>query len=581
MFKAMFKEKKLMKYPGGKPMNLSFLICTLLSISTAYARADVSLRNGNFYVSFKDISYPGGMEPKIERVYNSKSDYAGIFGYGWGSEYETALGVDPDGSIVVTEFGGGANNRFVSKDFKAQDLDAGVNELVEAGKKAGLVSNAKQISDYRAKLTHDFDYRSKQYNMFVSKGLMAKKALKVGTQYTSTRYLYQYITRVKGGYVRVMEGGNIQKFNEAGKLVQVLDRNKNFITFGYDKNGHLVQMIDNQNRKMNLTYNVQNMVEKIVGESGKYAAYRYDKNRLLDYSRDSDGVQNTFKYTNDRFRNLSEIGYPDEKDSKGAIKKMGIAYYGPDKNISVRAVTNTDGTVNEYDYLKDPKNADYFGVHVLLKEANGTRISDAKYEYFSKTRPGGEAYTSKMISTIDGDKTETVYDDKLGFPTTITNNGRTTKMEYDQKGRMTKKVTAIETTELTYDQTVGKVNKVTRKMKSGTLLWSTFAYDRATGNLLLAKNSEKKSVKLIYDNQGRIRALIDQSGRQLTFKYNDVSKPIEISDAKLGTVKFTYKNSGEVDKLQANGGANVATEIMRALQGLLDITAPSGVTMSI
>jgi YD repeat-containing protein len=75
--------------------------------------------------------------------------------------------------------------------------------------------------------------------------------------------------------------------------------------------------------------------------------------------------------------------------------------------------------------------------------------------------------------------------------------------------------------------------------------------------------------------------LVDESGRQLRFKYNDLSKPIEISDAKLGTVKFTYKNSGEVDKIESNGGANVATEVMRALQGLIDITAPAGVTMSI
>jgi len=49
----------------------------------------------------------------------------------------------------------------------------------------------------------------------------------------------------------------------------------------------------------------------------------------------------------------------------------------------------------------------------------------------------------------------------------------------------------------------------------------------------------------------------------------------------LGVVKFTYKNSGEVDKIESNGGASVAMEVMRALQSLIDITAPAGVTMSI
>jgi hypothetical protein len=55
--------------------NISMVLFVLLSVTSAYARADVSLRNGNFFVTLRDISYPGGLEPRIERVYNSKSDY--------------------------------------------------------------------------------------------------------------------------------------------------------------------------------------------------------------------------------------------------------------------------------------------------------------------------------------------------------------------------------------------------------------------------------------------------------------------------------------------------------------------------
>src|SRR5688572_589373 len=99
------------------PMRLVAIFVALFSISSAFARADVSLRNGNFFVYFRDLSYPGGMEPKIERVYNSKSDFIGMFGYSWGTQYETRLKVESDGSIVVTEFGGGPDNRFVSKNF--------------------------------------------------------------------------------------------------------------------------------------------------------------------------------------------------------------------------------------------------------------------------------------------------------------------------------------------------------------------------------------------------------------------------------------------------------------------------------
>lgn len=561
--------------------NWSAIVLTVLTISTAHARADVSLRNGNFFVSFRDISYPGGIEPKIERVYNSKSDYNGIMGYGWGMEYETHLAVDPDGSILVSEFGGGANNRFLTKDYSSKDLATGLSLLIEAAKKASVVSTQKDIEIYREKLTKDADFRAKQYAIYVNKGLVPRKTVPDGTQYVSTSFQYQYITKVKGGYVRVLEGGAVQKFNEGGKLVQIIDRNKAFLNFAYDKNGHMIQMVDNQNRKISLSYNAQNLLEKVVGESGKTAQFRYSKEGLLTYSKDDAGAENSFKYTSDQYLNLTEIGYLNDKDAKGQPRKMTILYYPPEKNSSVKAVFNPDGTSNEYEYTRDPKNANYYGVRVLLKEASGARISDSKYEYFSKSRASGEEYTGRMISTIDGDKTDTIYDEKLGFPVKIINNNRTTTMAYDAKGRMVKKTTPLETTDLTYDPTVGKVSRVQRKIKSGTVIWSEFQYDRGTGNLTFARNNEKKSVKLVYDLQGRIAALVDERNRQLRFKYNELSKPVEISDAKLGTVKFTYKNSGEVDKIESNGGANVATEVMHALQGLIDITAPAGVTMSI
>jgi YD repeat-containing protein len=561
----------------------SFLsvVLALLTISTAHARADVSLRNGNFFVSFRDISYPGGIEPRIDRVYNSKSDYSGIYGYGWGTEYETHLTADPDGSLIIAEFGGGANNRFMPKNYSTKDLNASIFELTEAAKKAGLVSTVNDVNAYKKHLASDFNFRAKQYSIFVNKNLVPRKVVAENTQYISTNYQYQYITKVRGGYVRVMEAGTVQKFNEAGNLVQLIDRNKAFINFSYNRNGKMIQLIDNQNRKMNFSYNQQGLLEKIAGESGKYASFRYTKNGLLAYSRDDNGVENTYKYSTDQFENMIEIGYLNDKDAKGQPKKMKIQYYPPDKFSSVKSVTNPDGTLNEYEYFHDPKNPNYYGVRVVLKEASGARISDSKYEYFSKTRIGGENFTAKMISTIDGDKTETTYDERLGYPIKIVNNSRTTTMQYDAKGRMIKKVTPLETTELTYDPAVGKVSRVTRKIRSGTVLSSEFQYDKASGNLIFARNNEKKSVKLIYDQAGRIAALVDESNRQLRFKYNDLSKPIEISDAKLGTVKFTYKNSGEVDKIESNGGANVATEVMRALQGLIDITAPAGVTMSI
>ena len=555
------------------------VILALLSMSTAYARAEVSLRNGNFFVSLRDFSYPGGIEPKLERVYNSKSDFSGMFGYSWGTAYEVHLDQDPDGSLILSEYGGGAAIRFTPKSASPKATEDAVEAIVDAAKKSGAISSGKALEDYRNKLISDFSFRAKQYGGLVTKGFLQRKPVVEGMQFTTTQYQYQYLTKVKGGFIRTMGDGGSQKFNEAGKLSQIMDSRKNYINFTYDRNNRLVQMIDNQNRKINLAYNNDGLVEKVTGESGKTASFRYDKNKTLIYSKDDSGVENGFKYTQDEYLNLTEIDYLNEKNDKGQQKKMVVQYYGPDKKNSVKSVMNPDGSLIEYDYI--PDNASHYTVKVVTKDSGGAKLSESKYEYFFKPRKDGEEFTWKMISSVDGDVTETVYDDRLGFPAKVTSNGRTTSMEYDLKGRMVKKVTPFETTELTYDQKAGKVSKVVKKLRSGTVRWSEFQYDSKNSNLVFARNSEKKSVKLIYNSQNLIHALVDDQNHTLTFKYNDLSKPVEIQDSKKGSVKFTYKNSGEVDKIDSNGGASVAAEIMRALQNLIDITAPAGVMMSI
>jgi YD repeat-containing protein len=146
---------------------------------------------------------------------------------------------------------------------------------------------------------------------------------------------------------------------------------------------------------------------------------------------------------------------------------------------------------------------------------------------------------------------------------------------------VTKKVTPTEVTDLSYDAKAAKVSKVVRNSKIDKKLssWSEFKYDER-GNLVLAKNSEKKGVKLFYDTNGRIKSLIDQDQRRLDFKYNENSKPVEITDPKLGTIRVSYKNSGEIDKIDSSAGQKVALQVTSAFQNLLEIIRPAGVNLS-
>ncbi|MCC7441640.1 MAG: RHS repeat protein [Bdellovibrionales bacterium] len=553
--------------------SLGIFAAALLLGAAAPALANVSLRNGNFFIGYTDIIYPGGFEPKIERVYNSKSGFRGIFGWGWGTEYEVHLKVAADGSVVAHEYGGGAENRFSPVAFNQAQLQGAADEIAAAAQKAGAVGSAGQLADLKKRLLGDARFRNQEWEKYIQRGLLKPRQLPAGTQLTSNRFSYQYITKVKDGYVRSYDNGRVEQFAENGRLLKISDKNNNFIQISYSKDGKADKIVDNFNRKMFLTYNAQGNLVKIQGENGKEAAYTYGSRGELLTSKDVDG--NTYAYTYDKIYNLTQVKYKDGTS-------MDIAYLGRDQNDSVRSVKDRDGTRTDYTYDWSKKETGFRSVGVKVLDKDGKRvISQSGYEYHLKRKASGEEWTYKMVTTIDGDRSETIYNECCGLPLMIKRGGEETTFEYDTKGHVTKKTTPTETTVLAYDPKLGKVTKVMRqsKVSKASSSWSEFQYD-GKGNLVFAKNSTNKGVRLFYDANGRIKSMVDQDRRRIDFKYNENSKPVEITDPQLGTIRVSYSNSGEIKKVESTAGRKIALQVTSAFQNLLDIIRPAGVSLS-
>jgi YD repeat-containing protein len=563
------------------------ILMTAAMFAVSVAQAQVSLRNGNFFTAYTDLVYPGGFDPKIERIYNSKTDWAkGIYGPGWGFEYEAYLRVAADGSVVVHEYGGGAENRFSPVAFNAGELDKAVDMIAGAAKASGVIGSAAQLESYKKRLHSDINYRNEQWEEFRHQGKLQPRQLAVGTKLQSNHYSYQFITKVDGGYLRTYETGKTEKFNDAGKLVRVSDKNGNFVDLSYGSDGHLARIIDNQGRRMNFSYNNHGLVAAIEGENGKKASYQYDSSNMLVKSTDVEGNTYTYKYetgTSNLVPNMIEIGYTDKTSMK-------IAYWDRSKNQNVKSVKDRDGTFTEYNYGNNAKDPGYSMVNVTVRPSDKLTdehgkpvapISVSKYEYFFKKKSDGDEWQYKLVTTLDGDRTETTYNECCGLPLIIKHNSEETSFEYDTKGHVTKKITPNEITELTYHPTVGKVTKVVRYSKRDKKQnnWSMFEYD-GKGNLTFAKNSDKKGVRLFYDAGGRIRSMVDQDRRRIDFKYNENSKPVEISDPSLGTITVAYKQSGEIAKVESTAGRKIALQVTSAFQNLLDIIRPAGVSLS-
>src|SRR6185437_823051 len=161
-----FKETHMFRFKSA-------VIVAVLAAATCFsipANAEVSLKNGNFFIGSKDIVYPGGFEPKIERVYNSKTGFQGMFGYGWGNEYEVFLTVEADGSVVVREYGGGAENRFSPNAFNAKELDDAVNMIASAASKSGIIGSPQQLANYKRHLKDDAQFRNTEWEKFRRNG---------------------------------------------------------------------------------------------------------------------------------------------------------------------------------------------------------------------------------------------------------------------------------------------------------------------------------------------------------------------------------------------------------------------------
>lgn len=141
----------------------SFVLVAFLVLASS-AQANVSIRNGNFFIGYTDVLYPGGYEPKIERVYNSKSPYNGIFGWGWGSDYEAYLTVEADGSVLVSESGGGAQNRFSPPTFNMKELDGAVDMIAEVARKAGAMGSGGQLESYKKQLKTNAEFRNEEWS---------------------------------------------------------------------------------------------------------------------------------------------------------------------------------------------------------------------------------------------------------------------------------------------------------------------------------------------------------------------------------------------------------------------------------
>jgi len=525
--------------------------------------AGVNLKNGNFYISYTDIGAPGkGEDLKIVRTYNSKATRIGWFGFGWGSEFETFLSVSADSSIIIHENGSGAMTRFVPK--TALDVDQAANNIVAEIRKNTTLSE-KDAANLISKLKGDAELRHAYAKKFDVKGELA-----IGTMLYSSDFGPQKVEKIKDGYVRYFNSGKKEYFDNEGRISKIVDKNSYIVDFSY-KGKALTSIKDSDGKQLFFDWYDSGKVAKITTTAkDKAATYKYEGHDLVFAQAASD---HKFVYVYDGNHNMVQVKYSDNS-------KMDITY--EPKTQFVSTITDRYSSKVSYVYGADKANPDFHYWTTVTKEGLNARQMQNKYEYYIKAMPDGALYTERIITEVEGIKTDTVYNE-FKLPIKITRGNFATSFKYNENGLLTEKISRGELIKISYDEKHNKINRVENSKEGKVYSWTNFIYDNK-GNLAKAESSEGKSVFLSYDISGRITQMVDRGDsnekRTLVFSYGSLGKPVNIQMVGKGEISVSYDNYGAIKKVDSPKGHKMALEVTQAFQSLLSIVKPAGVNLN-
>lgn len=522
-----------------KNMNKNILLVASLLAPLA-ATAGVRVQNGNFYITYQDITLAAGPhELALARTYNSFASQVGWFGAGWGSQFETRLIAMPDGTAAVYENGSGGINYY--RPAGKVDVAAGVERILQAAVQREHLS-PEAAASLREKLAADEELRMRKVKDY---GIQAELA--AGSELSSDQCIGAMLSRVADGYKRKNCYGGDDYFNLQGRMTRHEEANGYQIRANYA--GERPESIsDSAGNTIKLAWTSAGRLQEATTSDKHHLIYSYsDKNELIK-SNDVNGNQYLYDY--DSNQNLTRITYIDRST-------MRIEYVSPESG-RVSSVTNRQGEQVRYEYGSDPADPQHTWTRVTTMSGAGQPLV-SNYEFRNGRTETGEEISRPLAFSSNNDHRATTYDDK---------------------GRVVRKVSASgAVTDLVYHPRSDKLILVVSKG-----LTTSFHYDE-NGQLRSARNSIGQRIDLDYGATRSIRRMVETSSRdkvrrELLFKYDSNEKPVEIKLTGVGKIIVEYDEQGEIRHVSSDQNQNIALQVTEAFKNLLEVVRVAGVRFS-
>lgn len=458
--------------------NLRKILFVLFTCVAFFVNAGVNTKNGNFYISYTDLIVPDNSMIKITRTYNSKSSKLGLFGHGWGSNYETFLKINNDGTITVHENGSGRLTVYYPKsDLNADSKKASV-EIAEVYKRANHFGSQNDYDLFVNRLNKDGETRNSYLKYVSNNGMVKTVSIPINSRLDS-KY-GNYIIRTANGYSRYSQS-EIETFDESGFLVEARIGTRS-VQIRRTPKGKIIEMVDNNNYHAQFFNNADGTLREIHFKQVK-TYYKYDKKRLIE-SYDTQG--NIFKYTYDDKNNMLGIQYVDGTS-------MRITY--DKKTLYTTSLINRVGHLTEYIYA-DKNDLEY---GTTIRYTKGKKVSEDKVWYVNKIGKGGYNYTAKIQRNNKNGTTIQLFDQDqdVHLCSEITINGNKVSYQY-KDGFIKQKKSENDTETYIKNNSFKKISEAKKTdIKTSKIIKRQFAYDTKK-RLLSVLSTDGDKVALSY-----------------------------------------------------------------------------------
>lgn len=528
--------------------------------------AVVDTQSAGYSKTFVDFRSEGaGFPLKVERTYNSRSLYNGLFGFGWCSNLETRLIALPDNSVKSVECGGGLEIFYYPKD-KSGNMYLQVRLILQ-----GIRRSARLPASRIKTLERDL-LQSQTLRADFMEALNIKGKIKPGVKYYANGRASEYVVFRNGWLTRYLPNGISEIFNKEGRLVRAFDKagNRIDITWGSKE----VRVKDTRGRTLQLILASSGKVKHIKFNGKVVASYRHDGREDLRFAKNAFGEE--FSHNYDNLHNLVENIYPDKTKEKLTYNR---------KKDWVMSFRNREGCLETYSYGKHPKNPNHY-FSTVQKVCRRKVVNNSRYEFWNKPLPGGKGkYLYRARSRVNGRLTDVIYHSRFGTPVSLLKNGVRTARKYYESGAfvglLREKSTPYRT--VRYQNYSKKCRKpqnvqIVFRDSSGkkTIRTDNTSFQfRSNCQLHIARKSKDEWIKVMHDDKGRIDTMEDQSRKVVKLRWHPkYNKPEVITREGVGSIRLVFNAQGGVVDVKGRSGPTIMSQVASVFNSFLETLSP-------